>query len=82
MLSVPLFFRNRWLELIEKASTTYIETERELRQKAYRGQFSGFPCVCLCVCLFDVCLFVCLFVCLLVCLSVRRFICQSACLST
>ncbi|XP_068698722.1 intersectin-1-like isoform X2 [Montipora foliosa] len=30
--------RNRWLEFIEKASQTYIETERELRQKAYRAR--------------------------------------------
>lgn len=30
--------RNRWMELIEKASETYIETERELRQKAHRAR--------------------------------------------
>lgn len=29
--------RNRWMDLTEKASTTYIETERESRQKAHRG---------------------------------------------
>lgn len=28
------------MELIEKASETYIETERELRQKAHRGALS------------------------------------------
>ena len=28
------------MELIEKASVTYIETERELRQKAHRGTLS------------------------------------------
>ena len=28
------------MELIEKASETYIETERELRQKAHRGTLS------------------------------------------
>lgn len=37
---MPLFNRNRWMELIEKASETYIETERELRQKAHRGTLS------------------------------------------
>ncbi|XP_073258737.1 intersectin-1-like [Porites lutea] len=30
--------RNRWMEFIEKASETYIETERELRQKAHRAR--------------------------------------------
>lgn len=30
--------RNRWMDLMEKASTTYIETERELRQKTHRAR--------------------------------------------
>ncbi|XP_067051383.1 intersectin-1-like [Acropora muricata] len=30
--------RNRWLGLIEKASETYIETEKELRQKVHRAR--------------------------------------------
>ena len=67
---MPLFNRNRWMELIEKASETYIETERELRLKAHRGKLSDihvrqsvylslYVLACLSVCL-SVCLSTCL----------------------
>ena len=65
---MPLFNRNRWMEFIEKASETYIETERELRQKAHRGTLSE--------------MHVHQSVYLSLCMSVSLSLCPSVCLST
>ena len=56
-LSVRLFLRNKWLEYVEKASQTYIETERELRQKAHRGQFGDIISLFSFICFFPIFLF-------------------------
>ena len=81
---MPLFNRNRWMEFIEKASETYIETERELRQKAHRGTLSEmhvhqsvYLSLCMSVSL-SLCPSVCLSVCLRACLHVC--LCLSVCL--
>ena len=56
------------MEFIEKASETYIETERELRQKAHRGALSD--------------IHVHRSVYLSLCMSVSLSLCPSVCLST
>ena len=60
-LNVRLFLRNKWLEYVEQASQKYIETERESRQKAHRGQFADIISLFSFICFFSNFLFVCLF---------------------